>query len=107
MKLVLTDIQQVELSIAPVDAAGNPAPVDGVPTWDVSDPTLGTLTVATNGLSAMFVTSGKLGSGQINVSADADMGEGVKTITGVQEIEITASEATSLGITAGTPTNKP
>jgi len=106
MRLVLTDIQQVVLDIKPVTAAGNPAPVDGTPTWDLSDQTLGTLNVAADGLSATFVTSGKLGSAQINVTADADMGEGVKTISGMLEFEVVASEAASLGISAGTPTNK-
>ncbi len=103
---VLTDVQKVGLSVAPTTAAGNPAKVDGAPEWSVSDPTLGGLTVAEDGLSAEFVTTGKLGSCQVNVTADADLGSGVTTITGVLEIEVTASQATNLGVTAGTPENK-
>jgi hypothetical protein len=106
MSLVLTDIQEVTLSVAPVSAAGNPAPVEGPPVWSVSDPTVGAVTVAADGLSAKFVTTGKLGLCQVNVSADADLGPGVKTITGVLEVEVVASEAANLGVTAGTPADK-
>ena len=106
MSLVLTDIQKVELSISPTNAAGNPAPIDGAVSWSVSDPSIGGLTVSEDGLSAEFATTGKLGSCQVNVSADADVGEGVTSITGVLEVTITASQATSLGIAAGLPVAK-
>lgn len=107
MALVMTDIQQVALSIQPVSQAGNPAPVDGIPTWDVSNPAVGTLTVAPDGMSAMFVTSGSLGDTQVSVSADADLGAGITTITGTLDISVLASQATTLGINAGTPVAKP
>src|SRR6267142_6349149 len=51
--LQLTDVQKCTLSIAPVDAKGNPAPVDGAPSWSVSDPALLDLTPAADGLSAV------------------------------------------------------
>lgn len=101
--LVVTDVQKVTLSIAPVDAKGNPAPVDGVPTWAVSDATLATITPAADGLSAVVTASGPLGTFQANVSADADLGAGTTTITGTLDIQVTASQATSLNIAAGTP----
>src|SRR5262245_34232488 len=37
MSLVLTDTQQCDLSIQPVDAHGHPARIDGTPTWSSSD----------------------------------------------------------------------
>lgn len=104
--LVLTDVQKVALAIAPKSAAGNPAQVDGAPVWSSSDETILTLTVAPDGLSAEAVTTGKLGTVQVNVSADADLGEGAKTITGVLDIEVKASEAVSLDVSAGTPSDK-
>lgn len=106
MALILTDVQKVELSINPTSAAGNPAPVDGAPVWTSSDETVLTVTASEDGLSAVAVTTGKLGKAQVNVSADADMGEGVKTITGVLDVEVRVSEAVSLAVTAGTPTDK-
>ncbi len=104
--LVLTDVQKVSLAIAPKSAAGNPAPVDGVPTWSSSDESVLVLTVSDDGLSAEAETTGKLGTAQVNVSADADLGDGVKTIAGVLDIEVKASEAVTLDISAGTPTDK-
>lgn len=104
--LILTDVQKVALAIAPKSAAGNPAPVDGAPQWSSSDETILTLTVAEDGLSAEAVTTGKLGIAQVNVTADARLGEGVETITGVLDIEVKASEAVSLDISAGTPSSK-
>ena len=106
MALILTDVQKVELSISPTSAAGNPAPVDGAPVWTSSDDTVLTVTASEDGLSAVAVTTGKLGKAQVNVTADADMGEGVKAITGVLDIEVKVSEAVSLAVTSGTPTDK-
>ena len=106
MALVLTDIQKVSLSITPTSAAGNPAPVDGAPVWTSSDESVLTVTASADGLSAEAVTTGKLGVAQVSVSADADLGEGVTTITGVLDVEVKASEAVSLAVSAGTPTNQ-
>ena len=69
-----------------VDQAGNPAKVDGQTTWASSDPTLVTVTVATgNSLIANLKSVGPIGDVSIQATADADMGEGVKTITAVLE----------------------
>lgn len=43
---VLSATQKTRLSIAPVDRRGNPASVDGVPTWSTSDPNLLSVTPA-------------------------------------------------------------
>ena len=104
--LVLTDIQQVGIAIAPKSAAGNPASIDGSPVWNSSDETVVTVVVAADGMSADVITTGKLGTVQVNVSADADMGGGVKSIAGTLDIEVKASEAVILEINAGTPTDK-
>lgn len=103
MALILTDIQKVTLSISPRSAVGNPAPVDGVPVWQVSDSSVLEVTTAEDGFSAVAVTTGKLGVCQVSVSADADIGEGVQTITGVLDVEVKASAAVNLDISAGTP----
>lgn len=102
--LVLTDIQSCHLTIQPVDAKGNPAPVDGVPQWSVSDPTILSLTVAADGMSADVSAIGPLGVCQVNVTADADLGAGVVTIAGTLDTQVNSSQATGLNISAGTPT---
>lgn len=102
--LILTDTQQVILSIEPKTKAGNLANVDGIPQWSVVDGTLLEITPDATGLSATITTTGALGTTQVSVTVDADLGEGVTEITGVLDIEVKAGQAVSLGITAGTPT---
>jgi hypothetical protein len=101
--LILTDTQEVDLAIKPLDRKGKPAQVDGVPEWTSSDPTIAKLTPSEDGLSAVVVATDNLGSVQIRVMADADLGEGVEPITGVLDLEIAGGKAVSLGIIAGTP----
>lgn len=102
MSLILTDTQKVVLSIAPKSAAGNPAKVDGVPAWSATGDQL-TLTPAADGMSCVVTTSGTLGTAQVSVTADADLGEGVKPIAGTLDIEVVAGEAVSLGISHAEP----
>jgi hypothetical protein len=104
--LILTDEQKVSLAIEPLTQAGNPAKVDGAPVWSVSDESVITLVVAEDGLSADAVSTGKLGTVQVSVSADADLGEGVRAITSTLDVEVKASEAVTLGIKVGTPVTK-
>lgn len=104
--LLLTDAQKVALAIQPIDAHGHLARVDGVPSWSLSDNSLGVLDVAADGLSAVFTTGDQLGLVQVNVSADADLGGGVRTISGTLDIQVEGGEAVSLGITAGVPEPK-
>jgi hypothetical protein len=109
----LTDIQSVTLSIQPVDAKGNPAPVEtGSVKFVSSDPN--TVTVGpdpadpTNELKAVATAVGPLtavgSSVQVAASADADLGAGVATISGSIDFTVIASQATGLTINTGTPT---
>lgn len=104
--LIITDSQQVDLAIKPVDKKGFPAQVDGVPVWATSDPTIATIEPSADGLSAVVKAATALGSVQISVSADADLGAGVETITGLLDLEVAAGKAVSLAIIAGTPTEQ-
>ena len=102
MALLLTDSQKVVFSITPVDAHGHAARVDGIPSWSVSDPAVGTITVSADGLSAEFLASAP-GMVQVSVQADADLGAGVRTIAGTLDIQVEPGEAVGLTITAGAP----
>ena len=104
--LVLTDSQQCDLSIQPVDKKGRPAPVDGVPVWGSSDDTVLTVQAGADGLTATIV-AGNPGTAQVNVTADADLGAGNVPISGVLDVEVTAGAAVSVAISAGTPTEQP
>lgn len=101
MQLKVTN--KLPLSLKLVDKFGNPAPVDGAPVWSLTNPALGTLNVAADGMSAELVPAGPLGSFSVQVSADADLGEGVKTIFGELPIDLIGGDAVSVVIEAGTP----
>ena len=103
MAIILTDTQKVAASIQPVDAKGNPALVDGIPTWSVSDPELLLLVVASDGMSATIFTVGKLGNGQVVVESDADLGEGFIPLQGILDVTVVAGQAVALNIVTGLP----
>lgn len=103
MALVLTDEQKVSMTVQPLTAAGNPAQVDGPPVWSTSNPDILTVTASPDGLSAVAVTVGPVGSSQVSVSVDADLGAGVRTLTAALDVDVVAAGASTLGIIAGTP----
>lgn len=105
--IILTDEQQVPVTVKFQTAAGNAANVDGIPSWKTSDAAILTVTPAPDGLSALVVTAGGLGSAQVSVEADADLGSGVRAITGILDVEVRAAEAVSASLAAGTPVLKP
>lgn len=101
--MILTDTQKVGCTIDPRNSKGNPAPVDGVPQWASSNAAVATVTPAADGLSADVVAV-SVGTTQISCVADADLDVGeLREITGLLDIEVKASEAVTLGITAGVP----
>jgi len=102
-KMFLKVTQKLPLFVAFVDALGNPATVDGAPSWAVSDESLATLDVAADGMSAMVNPIGPVGSFKVQVKADADLGEGVKEIIGEMDIDLMGGEAVSVNISAGEP----
>jgi hypothetical protein len=106
--LQLTDIQKVTtLPLQAVSAKGNPAPIDPASVvWSVSDPTVLNMTDNLDG-TVTVAAAGPLGLCQLNVSADADMGDGVRTITGTLDIEVVASAAVAITIQAGVPEDVP
>jgi hypothetical protein len=103
MAVTITDLQKVSASIQPLDARGNPAPVDGIPAWTNNSPTLLGLLVAADGLSATVSAIGPLGVGQIIVEADADLGTGVETLQGILDVTVVGSQAVTLNILTGIP----
>ena len=104
-KMFLKVSQSLPLFVAFVDAKGNVATVDGAPAWAVSDESLATLVVAADGLSAVIMPVGPLGSFKVQVKADADLGGGVKEILGELDIELVGGEAVAVNISAGEPTD--
>lgn len=105
--LILKDSQQALVKIAPKSKAGNPAAVDGAPVWQSSDPTVVLVTPEADGLSATVSAVGPVGVATVTVTADADVGEGVKTISDGFNVSVEGGEASTLGFDLGTPEEKP
>lgn len=103
----ITADQVLPLSIDPTsikDREGNPAQVENV-VWLTSDATIITIEPAADNLSAVAV-SHSVGEARVVVEADADLGDGVKTLSGNHSISVQAGQAASITVTAGVPTPK-
>jgi hypothetical protein len=96
----ISDSQQFTLRVAPQTARNKPAPVDGPPTWECSDESVAKIQPADDGLSCKVVGMAP-GSCIVRVSADADLGEGVVTISDSANITITSSTADHLALSSG------
>lgn len=102
MGLQLTSTQKASLSLAAYDAKGNPAAVEGVG-WNVSDPAILTVTPGDDPATATVFAVGPVGVAQVQVKADADIGDGTRELTGTLDVEVVAGEAAVITVTAGAP----
>lgn len=105
MKITITNEQQVQVTLTPVTQGGQPAPLDGVPTWEVISGN-STINVAEDGKSATLISADDPGDTEILIKADADLGEGVVQVSDVIQLTVAGAQAASLGITVGEPTPK-
>lgn len=97
----LTDSQKVVLNVAAVSAAGNAAPLENLKVTS-SDETILTVTDLGEGKFSLAST-GKVGSAQVTVDADARIGEGEVLLTGSETIEVVAGEAAKIALKFGEP----
>ena len=100
MVTISPDMKRV-FSIQPVDGKGRPAKVDGVPEWTISPSGGATLFPAPDGMSCEVAWLAVLAGQVLTVKADADLGAGVKEITGSADIETLAAQATTLSVSVG------
>lgn len=97
----ITVDQELELFIEPKDSRGNAARVDGDPVWAVSDASVLTLLPGQTPFHTIVRGLGPIGAGLVTVTVDADLGEGVKPLSGSFAVAVVPGEASSLAITAG------
>jgi hypothetical protein len=105
MLITITNEEKVQVVLAPTTAAGNPAMLDGIPVWEVVEGDA-TIEVADDGMSAMLISGAADVNSKINVSADADLGEGVVSLTDTIDLAVVPASASKLGIQVGTPVLK-
>lgn len=86
-------------SVAFTKEDGSPGIVEGSPLWELTDPSLGTLNVDPDGMSATVAWAG-VGQCDVICRADGDLGEGVFPIVMSQTIQFKEP----LGAVAGTMT---
>ena len=88
------------------DAKGHPAVVDGDVTWESSNDAIAEVHV--DGSDSTIATvegiGDTLGTAQITASADADLGDGTRSIITVMDVEVVGGEAIAGPIS---PTNEP
>ena len=102
--LALPDDHKVTVSIQPVDAKGHPATIDGLAVWTSSNKDIADIAnVSPDSLSAEVIPGTLLGTCQINVQADADLGSGITNITGVLDVQVVGGQAVGFTIQTGTP----
>lgn len=75
MLVTITNEQKVQLTLNLTTAAGNPATIDGAAVWTVLEGDA-TLEPSDDGLSAYLVSGAADVLSKIQVTADADLGEG-------------------------------
>lgn len=98
----LTNEQKVAVTLAPVTQKGKPVEVENIEFSVVS----GNCTVEQDledPKKATIISSDDPGSSEVLVEADADLGEGVETISDVIKVVVAGARAANLGLTIGTP----
>jgi len=84
----------VKMQVAYTDANGNPATIDGDVSWESSDISLAVVNVnADDSTICRVVPVGSVGQVQVTAKADADLGDGVRELLTVCDIEMVGGEA--------------
>lgn len=107
MAFQMTSSQQTTVTAKFVDKKGNPAKVDGAPTWSTDNTDVLALKPSDDGLSCVVAAVDPLGVAGVTMRADADLGAGVVELIGTLEVEITAGQATTVKLEAAPPTEQP
>lgn len=105
MAFILKDSQQADVSVTVLSRAGNPAPVDN-PKWESDNPDVVAVHNA-DGKNASIVAVGPVGTATITFTADGDLGDGVKELRGVLDVEVVGGDAAVINIVAAEPVEKP
>jgi hypothetical protein len=101
LEVTLTTEQEVEVSVSPVTAGGQPAALDGAASFTVQS---GDCTVQVeDDTHAVIQAGGTLGDSVVLVAGDADLGSGLATIQDTVTVHVVHAAAQSLGLALGTP----
>lgn len=93
LMFLMPDDRTAQVTVNPVDSKGFAAPVENL-VFSSSDEAV--VTVDAVGV----ITPVGLGIATVNVTADAQIGDGVTTIAGMLEVQVIAGQAVSLAVVA-------
>ena len=99
----ITSLEKIVVMAVPTADGINPAPVDGPVLFVVES---GDCTIEPVDDFSAYIVSGSVGESVILVSADADLGNGVETLSDTITMTVISPKATSLGLSLGTPEPK-
>jgi hypothetical protein len=103
MTTTLTTTQRTTVRLnAITDRKGHPARIDGKPSW-AADNDLLILEPADDGLSCRVTSAGTTGSCTVTITADADLGEGVRNLTHSEFFSIIDAPATNIDVAIDAP----
>lgn len=105
--LQMSSSQQTEGSFQLQDNRGNPTEPDGVPVWSTDNSDILDVVPAADGRSAVIKAKGPLGTANVQVECDADLGTGVAPLILLGEITVTAGQAVTGTLTFAPPTEQP
>lgn len=105
LELNCTNEEKILVKVNTVTTTGKPAILDGVVTVEVQAGD-GTVAMEADGLSFYVISGDNPGDTTYLVSADADMGEGVETISDIVTLHVAGAKAASLGLVAEAPIPK-
>jgi hypothetical protein len=69
--------------------------------WGTTDEAIVALNPSDDGMSCTVVSAGAMGTAQITVRLDADVGDGVQELTGMALVDVTAGQASTIAILLG------
>lgn len=106
LEITLDNEQKVKVTLSPVTKGGKAAELDEPPTWSVAAGTCTVADVAPDGLSGFIVTGDDPGDSEIVIAGDADLGDGVVTVSEAITVHVNGALAGNLGVTLGQPEPK-
>lgn len=106
IEVTLTNEQKVKVTLTPKTATGKASQVQGGSVKFTVQSGDSTVVPSPDGLSADLISSDTPGDTQILVEADADVGDGVETISDIITLHVAGAHAANLGLAVGTPESK-
>lgn len=93
--MVIPANKKAFLTVVWKDKKGNVAKIDGLPVWATSDASITPLAppFPADDPAGIYALGGVVGLAQVSVQGDADLGEGIKSLTAVLDTETIAGEA--------------